>query len=79
MEKTVALLTDFSEASDEAFAHALALALAYKHHLYLLHVKNPGGVRVSSFPHVRETLARWGVIDADAVVGSRSKARYQSR
>jgi nucleotide-binding universal stress UspA family protein len=67
MEKTVALLTDFSEASDEAFAHALALALAYKHHLYLLHVKNPGTDSVwSSFPHVRETLARWGAIDADA-------------
>jgi nucleotide-binding universal stress UspA family protein len=66
MEKTIALLTDFSEASDEAFAHALALALAYKHHLYLLHVKNPGGEPVwSSFPHVRQTLARWGVIDAD--------------
>jgi len=67
MEKTVALLTDFSEPSDEAFAHALALALAYKHHFYLLHVKNPGREPVwSSFPQVRETLARWGVIDADA-------------
>jgi len=67
MEKTVALLTDFSEASDEAFAHALALALAYKHHFYLLHVKNPErDPEWSSFPQVRETLARWGVIDADA-------------
>jgi nucleotide-binding universal stress UspA family protein len=67
MEKTVALLTDFSEASDEAFAHALALALAYKHRLYLLHVKNPGLEAVwSSFPQVRQTLARWGVITADA-------------
>jgi nucleotide-binding universal stress UspA family protein len=67
MEKAVALLTDFSEASDEAFAHALALALAYKHHLYLLHVKNPGTEPVwSSFPHVRDTLTRWGAIDADA-------------
>jgi nucleotide-binding universal stress UspA family protein len=67
MEKTVALLTDFSEPSDEAFAHALALALAYKHHFYLLHVKNPGREPVwSSFPQVWETLARWGVIDADA-------------
>jgi nucleotide-binding universal stress UspA family protein len=67
MEKTVALLTDFSEASDEAFTHALALALAYKHHFYLLHVKNPGREPVwSSFPEVRGTLARWGVIDADA-------------
>ena len=39
--KTVAHLTDFSEASAEAFLHALALALAYKHRLYLLHVKDP--------------------------------------
>ena len=67
MEKTVALLTDFSEASDEAFAHALAFALAYKHHFYLLHVKNPErDPEWSSFPQVRETLARWRVIDADA-------------
>jgi nucleotide-binding universal stress UspA family protein len=67
MEKTVALLTDFSEASDEAFAHALALAVAYKHHFYLLHVKNPErDPDWSSFPQVRETLARWGVIAADA-------------
>ena len=67
MGKTVALLTDFSEASDEAFAHALALALAYKHHFYLLHVKGPErNPEWSSFPQVRETLARWGVIEADA-------------
>ena len=67
MGKTVALLTDFTEASDEAFAHALALALAYKHHFYLLHVKNPERDQEwSSFPQVRETLARWGAIDADA-------------
>jgi nucleotide-binding universal stress UspA family protein len=67
MEKTVALLTDFSEASDEAFAHALALALAYKHHFYLLHVKSPErDPEWSSFPQVRETLARWRVLDADA-------------
>ena len=67
MEKTVTHLTDFSEASDEAFAHALALALAYKHHLYLLHVKSPGHeVSWSSFPRVRATLAHWGLIDTNA-------------
>lgn len=67
MEKSVALLTDFSEASDEAFAHALALALAYKHHLYLLHVKSPGlDASWSLFPRVRETLAHWGLIDTNA-------------
>jgi nucleotide-binding universal stress UspA family protein len=81
MEKTVALLTDFSEASDEAFAHALALALAYKHHFYLLHVKNPEREpEWSSFPQVRETIARWGAIDSDAAQSEvENKARYQSR
>jgi nucleotide-binding universal stress UspA family protein len=63
---TVALLTDFSESSDEPFAHALALGLAYKHRLYLLRAKNPGREDAwSSFPHVREALARWGIGDAD--------------
>jgi nucleotide-binding universal stress UspA family protein len=57
----------FFRSSDEAFAHALALALAYKHHFYLLHVKNPEREpEWSSFPQVRETLARWGAIDSDA-------------
>jgi nucleotide-binding universal stress UspA family protein len=64
--KTVAHLTDFSETSTEAFVHALALALAYKNRLYLLHVRNPESEDSwSSFPHVREALARWGVVDVD--------------
>jgi nucleotide-binding universal stress UspA family protein len=66
MSRTVAHATDFSEASAEAFAHALALALAYKHRLYLLHVKDPEHeVSWSSFPHVREVLARWGIVAPD--------------
>jgi len=40
MEKTVALLTDFSEASDEAFAHALALALVPIKFQFLLRFKS---------------------------------------
>ncbi len=65
MGQTVAHLTDFSEASAEAFFHALALALAYKHRLYLLHVKDPEREDDwSSFPHVREALARWGLVAA---------------
>jgi nucleotide-binding universal stress UspA family protein len=63
---TVAHLTDFSEASAEAFLHALALALAYKHRLYLLRVKDlEREDSWSSFPHVREALARWGLVAAD--------------
>ncbi len=66
MSRTVAHATDFSEASAEAFAHALALALAYKHRLYLLHVKDPQHeASWSSFPHVREVLARWGIVAPD--------------
>jgi nucleotide-binding universal stress UspA family protein len=66
MSRIVAHPTDFSEASAEAFALALALALAYKHRLYLLHVKHPEHeVSWSSFPHVREVLARWAILPAD--------------
>jgi nucleotide-binding universal stress UspA family protein len=64
--QTVAHLTDFSEASAEAFLHALALALVYKHRFYLLHVKDPEREDSwSSFPHVREALARWGLVASD--------------
>jgi nucleotide-binding universal stress UspA family protein len=63
MGRTVGHPTDFSEASAEAFAHALALALANKQRLHLLHVKRPEDeASWSSFPHVREALARWGIM-----------------
>ncbi len=57
--------TDFSEASAEAFAHALRLALEFRCRLDLLHVRSGDG-EWSSFPHVRETLARWELLPADA-------------
>ena len=56
--------TDFSEASAEAFAHALRLALEFRCRLDLLHVRS-GDREWSSFPHVRETLARWELLPAD--------------
>ena len=56
--------TDFSEASAEAFAHALRLALEFRCRLDLLHVRSGDG-EWSSFPHVRETLARWELLPAD--------------
>ena len=60
--QAIAHPTDFSEASAEAFAHALRLALEFRCRLDLLHVRSPdGGGEWSSFPHVRETLARWGL------------------
>jgi nucleotide-binding universal stress UspA family protein len=70
--RTIVHPTDFSDASAEAFAHALRIALAEKSTLYLLHVAIDGDEREwAKFPHVRATLARWGLLDegasADAV------------
>ena len=55
--------TDFSEASAEAFVHALRVALAAKATLSILHVAPaPGADEWDSFPHVRQTLAHWGLM-----------------
>lgn len=53
--------SDFSEASELAFAHALRLALAGRAKLELLH-SHPGlrDSRWQDFPAVRKTLERWG-------------------
>jgi nucleotide-binding universal stress UspA family protein len=65
--ETIAHPTDFSETSAPAFAHALRLALDTKSRLYLLHVKETGSEDAwTAFPHVREMLARWGLLDAHA-------------
>ena len=57
--------TDFSDGSDAAFAHALAIALIRRGELTLLHggsePANDG--EWSRFPPVRKTLERWGVIE----------------
>ena len=63
--KAIAHPTDFSEASAEAFAHALRLALEFRCRLDLLHVRS-GDAEWPSFPNVRETLARWELLPADA-------------
>jgi len=64
--EAIAHPTDFSQASAEAFAHALRLALEFRCRLDLLHVRTPDGDgEWSSFPHVRETLARWELLPAD--------------
>jgi nucleotide-binding universal stress UspA family protein len=62
--EAIAHPTDFSEASADAFAHALRLALEFRCRLDLLHVRSRDG-EWSSFPHVRETLARWEILPAD--------------
>jgi nucleotide-binding universal stress UspA family protein len=55
--------TDFSEASELAFAHALKLTLLTKGELSILHVSpDAGPPRWKSFPGVREALERWGAL-----------------
>jgi nucleotide-binding universal stress UspA family protein len=54
--------SDFSKASELAFAHALAVALFRKTELVIMHA---GGDRVgdwAQFPPVRRTLERWQVL-----------------
>ena len=66
--------TDFSRASERAFAHALALALIGRTRFTLLHVaagstENPW----TDFPPVRSTLERWGLLET----GSARTAVFQ--
>ena len=67
--------TDFSEASDKAFAHALAIALLRQTELTLLNVgeSSKDDVPWSSFPPVRETLERWKLLEP----GSPRSAVYE--
>jgi nucleotide-binding universal stress UspA family protein len=65
---TIVHPTDFSASGAAAFAHAIAIALAAKSRLCLLHVREeddapPGR---SEFRHVRDVLASWGLLDRDA-------------
>jgi nucleotide-binding universal stress UspA family protein len=55
--------TDFSEASEVAFVHALKLALLTGGQLNVLHASpDDGPVRWRSFPGIRAALERWGVL-----------------
>jgi nucleotide-binding universal stress UspA family protein len=56
--------TDFSAASERAFANALALALFRQTRLTLLHVfDGKSSVAWDKFPPVRGTLERWGLLE----------------
>lgn len=62
-------LTDLGPASDSAFRHALRIALAEQGSLRLVHVHRHGreaAAPIDAFPRVRETLARWGMLAANA-------------
>jgi nucleotide-binding universal stress UspA family protein len=54
--------TDFSPASERAFAYALAIAVLRQTSLTLLHVEK-GKHDWNKFPAVRETLERWGLLE----------------
>ena len=56
--------SDFSEASEIAFAHALKIALMAGATLNMLHVSDESRVPWEDFPGVRDTLERWGLIPA---------------
>ena len=65
--QSIAHPTDFSATSALAFAHALRLVLETKSGLSLLHVNEKGSQdHWTSFPHVRETLVRWGLLNEKA-------------
>jgi len=62
--ESVVLATDFTPASERAFAHALAVALLRRASLTVLHVGADAGPDWSGFPAVRKTLARWGLLES---------------
>ncbi|WP_299615415.1 universal stress protein [Pelagibius sp.] len=64
--------TDFSAASRVAFEHALKIALANRSYLDILHVDSDSaaGPDWAGFPHVRETLARWGLLEEGSPKGA---------
>lgn len=58
--------SDFSEASEVAFVHALKIALAAEAKLTMLHVQAGPGAEWQDFPGVRDTLERWGLVPKDS-------------
>jgi len=54
--------SDFSEASEVAFAHALKIALVTQAKLSILHVATGANAKWQDFPGVRETLTQWKLI-----------------
>src|SRR6185436_20503578 len=85
--ESVVHATDFSPASERAFAHALAIAVLRRTTLTLLHVTSDGHRDWTGFPAVRKTLERWKLLppgskqeDVLAAVGVRvSKIEISSR
>lgn len=55
--------SDFSEASEVAFAHALAIALLRRTDFAILHAGSRMEESWTRFPAVRRTLERWGLLE----------------
>src|ERR1700751_3988391 len=70
--QTIVHPTDFSDASANAFAHALRIVLAMKGALHLVHIANSGLLH-DGFPHVRHALALWNLMDEEASPASVGK------
>lgn len=61
--------TDLTPTSEAAFFHALRLGLAAHAHLSLVHFHDYAVERapdLNAFPHVRDTLVRWGLLQRGA-------------
>lgn len=62
--KSILHPTDFSETSEAAFAHALAIAVRNKARLTILHVtRDAKRVPWTDYPSVRRVLERWGHLE----------------
>ncbi len=66
--KSIVHPTDLSFASQDAFAHALRIAVACKSMLHILHIEAPETEEEDwdRFPQMREMLARWKMISPTA-------------
>ncbi len=64
--------TDFSEDSAAAFAHALAICLFRRGELTILHAGEEylDGDEWQKFPHVRQTLERWKLLEPGSPKGA---------
>ncbi len=60
--ESVVHATDFSPASERAFAHALAIAVIARARIEILHVGTERETDWQRFPHVRGVLERWGLL-----------------
>lgn len=56
---------EFSQVSDRAFAHALAIALLGETQFTILHVgpEHESDIDWTNYPSVRQTLERWGLLE----------------